>query len=162
MTAAQLVQNYPLSSINTLNAIGKPSTSANTLGYQLHNIGKGTNIFTLPYTTTPIIKQPLASQTVNLNPFTTPVYQGVCYLNPPMDNWVDNTQEPDLLIVDPNLQIYQESNTLNTLSVTNWQTIPGTQVTSVGPRTVKNRVATQTTTITSTQSQTTTQGYWSN
>jgi hypothetical protein len=161
MSAAQTVQNYPLHPLGSYNALGNFSTSANTLGYQLHNIGKGTNILTLPYTTTPIITQQLASQTVNVNPFATPTYQGICLLNPPMDNWVDNTKEPDLLLVDPNLQIYQQSDTLNTLNVTNWQTIPGTQK-STTTSTRANRVQTNTTVTTATQQQSTTLGYWSN
>ena len=174
MTASQTVQNYPLHAAGSYMALGNFATSANTLGYQLHNVGKGTNIFTLPYTTTPIITQQLASQTVNINPFATPTYQGVCYLNPPMDNWVDNTKEPDLLFVDPNLQIYQQSDTLNTLNVTNWQTIPGTQKTlssssinveghNVNPSPYGYQGYTKTTTVQElTQQQTITQGYWSN
>jgi hypothetical protein len=174
MSAAQTVQNYPLHASGSYAALGNFATSANTLGYQLHNIGKGTNIFTLPYTTTPVITQQLASQTVNINPFASPVFQGTCQLNPPMDNWVDNTKEPDLLIVDPNLQVYQQSATLNTLNVTNWQTIPGTASSvvtnkvnveghNINPSPFGYLGYTATTTTTSqTQQQTTTQGYWSN
>lgn len=174
MTAAQSVTNYPLQSSVIYETLGNPSAQPAQLGYQISTVGKGSNYFTLPFTTTPIITQQLASNTVNLNPFTTPVYQGVCYLNPPMDNWVDNTQAPDLLLVDPNLQIYQQSNTLNVLNVTNWQTIPGTQYTpppnttyTIGhginpsPYGYVGYSTTTSQTFASQQSQTTL-GYWSN
>jgi hypothetical protein len=174
MTASQVVTNYPLQSSVIYETLGNPSTEPAQLGYQITNVGKNSNYFTLPYTTTPIITQQLASNTVNLNPFTTPVYQGVCYLNPPMDNWVDNTQSPDLLLVDPNLQVYQQSNTLNTLNVTNWQTIPGTQYTPPPNTTYTighginpspyGYVGYSTTTAQTfaSQSSQTTLGYWSN
>ena len=175
MSATQTVTNYPLQSAYVVESLGNIDINTEaSLGFHINNIGKTTNYFSLPYTTTPIITQQLASNTVNLNPFTTPVYQGTCYLNPPMDNWVDNTKAPDLLLVDPNLQIYQQSNTLNVLNVTNWQTIPGTQYTTnagttytighninpspygyVGYSTTTNN------TFASQQSQTTL-GYWSN
>ena len=174
MSATQKINNYSLQSLNSLNTLGNASANASTQGYNVNQVNKTTNVFSLPYSNTAIITQQLASQTVNLNPFTTPVYQGVCYLNPPMDNWVDNTQEPDLLIVDPNLQVYQQSNTLNTLSVTNWQTVPGTQFTVVGAKTntVGHNInpspygyrgyTSQTTQTLATQTQTVTSGYWSN
>jgi hypothetical protein len=160
---------YAVQSLGNIDA-----TTEASLGFYINNIGKTTNYFTLPYTTTPIITQQLASNTVNLNPFTTPIYQGTCYLNPPMDNWVDNTKAPDLLLVDPNLQIYQQSNTLNVLNVTNWQTIPGTQYTiNAGTTyTIGHNInpspfgyvgySTSTTQQFASQTQQTTLGYWSN
>ena len=134
MSASQLITNYPLQSSYVLGSV-LGSTLQQPSSFKVSNIGKTTNYFSLPYTTANVVVQQYASNTVNLNPFTTPVYSGVMDLNPPMDNWVDNTQEPDLLLVDPNLQVYQQSNTLNTLNVTNWQAIPGTQYTTTGPTT---------------------------
>lgn len=131
LTASQTVDNFPLqssylnASVNRLN-----SSSASTLGFKVNTIGQ-TNIFTLPYTSANLASQPLASNTININPFASPIYQGVMSMNPPMDNWVDNTKQPDLLIVDPDLQLYQSSNTLNTLSVGDWKVVPGTTTTKV-------------------------------
>jgi hypothetical protein len=111
------------------------SLNPNNLNFTVKKIGP-TNYFMLPYTTANLASQVLASNTVNLNPFAVPLYEGVVDLNPPMDNWVDNTKQPDLLIVDPNLQLYQSSNTLNTLAVGDWKTIPGTTVTQSSQATI--------------------------
>jgi hypothetical protein len=126
LTAAHKVDNFPLQNQYLVASSNRLNTqSANTLGFKVNVVGQ-TNLFTLPYTTANLVSQPLASNTVNINPFGTPIAEGVMGLNPPMDNWVDNTRQPDLLIVDPNLQIYQSSNTLNSLSVGDWKVIPGT------------------------------------
>ena len=128
MSASQTVTNYPLQSSVLLNGYGNVSNTAlSALGFGVNTVNQHTNIFSLPYTKSPVITQRLASNTVNLNPFTTPIYEGSMTINPPMDNWVDNTKAPDLLLVDPNLQIYQQSNTINVLNVGNWQVIPGTE-----------------------------------
>ncbi len=53
-----------------------------------------------------------------------------------MDNWIDNTKQPDLLFIDPNLKMYKPSSDLNllegdpTLAVADWKTIPGTESTT--------------------------------
>jgi hypothetical protein len=174
MTASQTITNYPLQSSYVLNSIVGSVSNAQPKSFSINNIGKTTNYFSLPYTTANVIVQQYASNTVNLNPFTSPIYSGVMNLNPPMDNWVDNTVEPDLLLVDPNLQVYQQSNTLNTLNVTNWQSIPGTQYTTTGPTTYTighginaspygylGYSTTQVNTYASSTQQTTL-GYWSN
>ena len=130
LTASQQVDNFPLHSSYLNDSMGRLSLdSANTLGFKVNTIGK-TNIFTLPYSSTILAKQTLASNTINVNPYATPIFEGVMDLNPPMDNWVDNTKQPDLLIVDPNITLYQSSTTLNTLSVGDWKTIPGSESTS--------------------------------
>ena len=174
MSASQTVTNYPLQSSVLLNSLGNTSnTTLSGLGFSVNTINQHTNIFSLPYASLAIIKQQLASNTVNLNPFTTPIFEGSMSINPPMDNWVDNTKSPDLLLVDPNLQVYQQSNTLNTLSVGNWQTIPGSQwstSSSVGYINHQDQnwgfgigVGMQTTTTQTyaSSSQTTVSGYWS-
>jgi hypothetical protein len=130
LTASQIVDNFPLQSSYMLDSINKlDSIVATSLGFTVNTVGK-TNIFTLPYTSANLASQTLASNTVNINQFATPLYEGVMSLSPPMDNWVDNTKQPDLLIIDPDLQIYQAGNTLNTLSVGDWKTIPGTSTTT--------------------------------
>lgn len=126
MSASQIVDNFPLESTYLVSSVGKLGANvASTLGFTVHSIGE-TNIFTLPYATANLASQTLASNTVNINPFATPLYEGVVSLNPPMDNWVDNTKQPDLLLVDPDLQIYQSSESVNLLSVGDWKVIPGT------------------------------------
>jgi len=123
---AQVVSNYSLQANTALNSIGQ--LSANTLlglGYTLHNIGTGSNYITLPYTNSPVVTQQLASRTLNLNPFSVQVFQGVCSLYPPMDNWVDHTVAPDLLLA--NIDNLVQSSTINATNVTNYQAIPGTQ-----------------------------------
>ena len=130
MSAAHDVSNFPLHSQYLVNSYRQLSpTTANTLGFSVKTIGQ-TTIFTLPYTTANLASQPLASNTVNLNPFAVRINQGTMALNPPMDNWVDDTVSPDLLIVDPSLQIYQAGNTVNILQTGDWKTVPGTTSTS--------------------------------
>jgi len=129
LTAAHDVSNFPLQSLQIRNSFGQLSpTTANTLGFSVKTIGE-TTIFTLPYTTANLASQPLASNTVNINPFAVRVNQGTMMLNPPMDNWVDDTALPDLLIVDPTLQIFQASNNVNVLQVGDWKPVPGTSAT---------------------------------
>ena len=167
LTAAQLIENYPLQSsylLKTANSLD--DASAKNAGFKVHTIG-ATNYFTLPYTSANLASQVLASNVININPFSVAVYSGTMTMNPPMDNWVDNAKQPDLLIVDPDLQIYQSSNTLNTLSVGDWKTIPGTTTTktSSSSSVVSTSTAVTTTTSSTTQtyaslSQLTTLGYY--
>jgi len=176
LTASQQVDNFPLHSVYLHDAMGNIDTSSlDTLGFKVNTIGK-THIFTLPYTTIDLATQTLASNTININPYATPIFEGVMSLNPPMDNWVDNTKQPDLLIVDPNLTLFQSSDTLNTLSVGDWKTVPGSQSSSSTQSSISrlnhgsfngpfgNKVGyTQTTTQTynsSVQSKTTLSGYY--
>jgi hypothetical protein len=167
LSAAHDVDNFPLQSSYLISANNRlNNASANTLGFKVNSIGQ-TNIFTLPYTIANLASQTLASNTVNINPFAVAIFQGVMSLNPPMDNWVDNTKLPDLLIVDPNLQIYQSSNTLNILQSGDWKPIPGTTVTSTQSNvntTQHGRTVTQTTSTTTqtygSLAQTTTLGYY--
>lgn len=126
MTAAQNVQNFPLQSLSLVYNMGQlDSTSANNLGYKISQSGSS-NFFTLPYTTANVISQRVASRTVNLNPFAVFLNSGVLTLTPPMDNWVDTQKSPDLLIVDPNLQVYRASDQVNVLQVGDWKTTVAT------------------------------------
>jgi len=122
MTAAQEVQNFPLQSLSLVYNMGQlDSTSANNLGYKI-STSSSSNFFTLPYTTANVVTQRIASRTTNLNPFLVALNQGVVTLSPPMDNWVDTQRAPDLLIVDPNLQVYRASDQVNVLQVGDWKT----------------------------------------
>lgn len=133
MTAAQTVKNFPLQSLSLVYNMGQiDSTSLKNLGY---NISKSatSNFFTLPYTTANVVTQRIASRVVNLNPFSVSLNSGVVNLSPPMDNWVDTDRAPDLLLVDPNLQVFQASNNVNVLSVGDWKTTVSTTTTVSSP-----------------------------
>jgi hypothetical protein len=122
-----LIDNFQLQNPTVLNSLG---TLKATNTYAVASVsGTNTNIFTLPYTTSNAVIQQLASSTVSLNPFGVTVYEGVAKLNPPMDNWVDNSQAPDIIVADPSLQIYQQTNGVNILNAGDFQTIPGTSQT---------------------------------
>ena len=122
MTAAQEVQNFPLQSLSLVYNMGQlDATSANNLGYKI-STSSSSNFFTLPYATANVVTQRIASRTTNLNPFLVALNQGVVTLSPPMDNWVDTQRAPDLLIVDPNLQVYRASDEVNVLQVGDWKT----------------------------------------
>jgi len=62
------------------------------------NITVHDNIVTKSYTTTPLISQLLASETINVNPYNVFVWEGTIKLSPSIDNWVDTTRLPDLLV----------------------------------------------------------------
>jgi hypothetical protein len=126
-SAAQVVESYTLQANTAINSLTQ--LSANTmaqLGYTVHNVGRGSRYYTLPYSNTAIVTQQLASRTININPFAIPTYQGILSLYPPMDNWIDNTIAPDLLVADADTLV-KSTNGLNSTNVNNWQTIPGTQ-----------------------------------
>ena len=131
MTAAQNIKNFPLQSISLMYNMGQlDSISANNLGYKISTSGKS-NFFTLPYTTANVVTQQIGSRTVNLNPFAVTLNSGIMDLTPPMDNWVDTEKAPDLLIVDPNLQVYRASENVNVLSVGDWKTTVATTTDNV-------------------------------
>jgi hypothetical protein len=133
MTASQNVSNFPLQSLSLVYNMGQiDSTSANNLNYKISKSG-ASNFYTLPYTTSNVITQPIASRTVNLNPFAVSLKEGIVTLSPPMDNWVDIQKSPDLLIVDPNLQVYRASDNVNVLQVGDWKTtVATTTVATIG------------------------------
>jgi len=90
-----LQANTSVQSLNQLNA-----NTANTLGFTTHNLSKVSRYYSLPYSSKSIVTQPLASRSENLNPFAIQVYQGVGSLYPPMDNWIDGSIAPDLLLAN--------------------------------------------------------------
>jgi len=129
MTASQVVQNFPLKALATAYNMNNLDSSIN-LGYQINTDGD-TNYFTLPYSTANVISQKFASRTVNVNPFSFGVRDGYISLSPNVDNWVDTNYSPALLVVDPNLQVFQASQNINQMTNGDWKTIPGTQYTTV-------------------------------
>jgi hypothetical protein len=126
MTASQQVSNFPLQSSSLVYNMGQlDSTTASTLGYKISK-SVFSNFFTLPYTTSNVVTQQIGSRTVNLNPFAVALNSGVLTLSPPMDNWVDTNKAPDLLLVDPNLQVFRASDQVNVLQVGDWKTTVAT------------------------------------
>lgn len=127
MTAAQNVMNFPLKSIALVSNNGALANSVSaSLGYTVKSDGK-VNYFTRPYTTANVASQKFASRTVNANPFSFTNKEGQLYITPNVDNWVDTNYAPSLLITDPNMQVFQSTDsTKNLMSVGDWKTIPGT------------------------------------
>ena len=131
LTPALLVKNYPLINEDLLYNENLSAVALNSLNYTPAINGKS-SFYMLNYSEESAITQPLASRTTNLNPFAVGNPIGTISLTPPMDNWVDNTTEPDLLFVDNNLKTYRATDTVNvlegnpTLAIGDWQTIPGT------------------------------------
>ena len=131
MTASQNVKNYPLKSVATVNNMGAiASNTASTLGYSISSDGL-VNYFSLPFTSANTISQRFASRTVNINPFSFNQSQGQVGLSPNVDNWVDTEYAPALLIIDPNMQVFSSTpDSINTMSVGDWKSIPGTKTSS--------------------------------
>ena len=127
LTATQSVNNFPFKSLAQVNNMGLLSqASENALGYAVNPTGYVT-YFSLPFTTANVVSQKIASRTVNVNPFSYAIQQGLMTLSPNVDNWVDTKYAPSLLITDPNLQIFQaNSAALNVLSAGDWQAISST------------------------------------
>jgi hypothetical protein len=128
LTAPDWQYNAALFPKDAFTAYGNLSTAAQTaLNYRYHSTtGGASSIITLPYTTANLAVQKLASNTVSLNPFAVAISEGVLNMNPPMDMWVSTVKDPDILITDPNMSIYQAGTTLNQLSATDWQAVTGT------------------------------------
>jgi hypothetical protein len=53
---------------------------------------------TVSGSSTTFVSQPLASKTMNINPFNVVNYIGKITLNPPSDTWVDTSRQPDVLV----------------------------------------------------------------
>lgn len=132
MTAALDVKNFQLQNLSLLDGknYGLLADSAQSgLGYKVSKAGR-TNIITLPYTQQEVVTQKLASRDVDVNAFSLRNTQGTTDLTPALDNWVDTTTEPSLLFVDTTLKAYKASDEQNLLYVGDWQSIPGTKVTT--------------------------------
>ena len=157
LTPALLVKNYVLQNQHLMFNPNLDASTITGLNYVPIKNGKS-GFYTLNYTEESLVYQPLASRTTNINPGSVGSPVGVINLTPPMDNWVDNTAQPDTLFVDPNLKAYKATNELSllegnpTLSVADWKSIPGTKV-SVDDGTY--------TTTTEQRSNQYTYGYWS-
>ena len=137
LTATQNIKNFPLKALALVYNMGAPSAATSSaLGY---NIGQSNyvNYFTLPISSTAnVATQRFASRTVNVNPFSYSTQSGILDLSPNVDNWVDTSFSPSLLITDPNLQVFRENaGTINVLNAGDWQTVSGTTTQDVSVQT---------------------------
>ena len=134
MGPSLLINNYPLQNQQLLafNFKSLTAAAANTLTFKVTNTNSNP-IFTLPYTEEAVAVQPLASRSISANPFSVVNSTGALSISPAMDNWIDQTREPEILFIDPNIRLYNPSSTQNlleglpTLAVADWQTVPGTE-----------------------------------
>jgi hypothetical protein len=133
LSATETVFNLPLQSKDILASLGNLSDARQTaLNFKYHsNSGGASSLITLPYSSANMVVQKIASNTTSLNPFAVSSDEGILDINPPMDMWVSTSKDPDILITDPNMTIYQAGTTLNQLSATDWQTISGTSYTEL-------------------------------
>ena len=119
------VQSYKLHNPVVLKSLG---TLKATNTYNISPIeGTESNIFTLPYTTSNVVVQQLASSVLSVNPFSVTVSEGVLSLNPPTDGWCNSIETPAILTNDPNLQHDQITWGKNLVNAGDWQSIPGTK-----------------------------------
>jgi len=123
LTPITSVTNFQLQNLEVLASRG---TLANTSTFKICSLsGTNSNIFTLPYTTSNVITQQLASSSISVNPFSVIIYEGVQSLNPCVDNWFTTQSIPAITTNDPNLQHNQINNGINLLTAADWASIPG-------------------------------------
>ena len=131
LSPVTFVDNFQLQNPLVLASYGTLQNTP-TNGYAISSIsGTQTNIFTLPYTTANLVSQPLASNTISVNPFSVIVQEGVARITPPMDNWVTWQESPALLTNDPNSQFSQVPATgLNVIHAGDYQSLIGVRNTT--------------------------------
>ena len=61
-------------------------------------VRKTGDCITLPYDNASFVSQPVASRSVNLNPFAVLAWVGTVDLTPPNDNWIDTTTNPEVVV----------------------------------------------------------------
>ena len=71
--------------------------SANSSGFK--QTGK---VGTLSYTSNPVVRQPMQSNTVQINEHDFPMFDGIGKLYPQMDSWFDTSVKPDVLVNSEN------------------------------------------------------------
>jgi hypothetical protein len=96
MCAIDMTNNIlrPFYSMENVTFFEKNTTNAQraTSGYQVTG-----DVVTLPYSSVPLITQPYASRTENVNPFAVFAFVGQTDLNPSSDEWFDTYQLPDIV-----------------------------------------------------------------
>jgi hypothetical protein len=102
--------NYlrPFYTMQNVNLLEKYSNDAARTGANYQLTG---DIITLPYTTTPLVKQVYASRLENINPFAIFTFLGDVQLSPPTDDWFETARLPDIV-----QQVEGNYNTIATLA----------------------------------------------
>ena len=128
-----VVKNFPLRNLLLTQTNNAPADSTvSALSYKMYNLGNS-NLYSLPYTESSIVSQTIASKALSVNSSTISYAEGSVEIYPTMDNWIDSTADPAFMFIDPTLTQYKAVDRVNTLdgdptlSVSNWQQIPGTQ-----------------------------------
>lgn len=88
--------NYlrPFYTMQNVNLLEKYSNESARVGANYQLTG---DIITLPYTTTPLVKQIYASRLENINPFAIFTFLGDVQINPPTDDWFETARLPDII-----------------------------------------------------------------
>ena len=60
------------------------------------------DLLSLSYTEVPVIQNPYASRSIDVNPYKIGAFKGEIILNPEGDNWKDTDRRPDLMVNDDN------------------------------------------------------------
>ena len=63
-----------------------------------NGVTKNGDLVTLPYTSTPLVSQTVASKSINVNPFAVLAWVGSIDLTPPSDNWIDTSTNPEVVV----------------------------------------------------------------
>ena len=90
-------------SIDTVRQELRPSFNVSTRTLNFDSANSTNYLQTGPFVTvsasnTAFVSQPLASKTMNINPFNVVNYLGKIILNPPSDVWVDTSRRPEVLV----------------------------------------------------------------
>ncbi len=72
--------------------------SINVRGLGDNQQSASSQLMSLPYTTVELTKQPLASKSININPFNVFTWRGALTLLPSSDTWLDTITKPDLAV----------------------------------------------------------------
>lgn len=73
------------------------NTSSNIQGFGNNHQQSASGLISLTYTTKELTKQPLASKSVNINPFNVFSWRGAVTLLPSSDTWIDTITKPNLV-----------------------------------------------------------------
>ena len=81
----------------------RPSFNSNITDLQFDEtastgVTKFGDLVTLPYSSRPLVNQPVASQAINVNPFAVLAWVGSIDLTPPSDNWIDTSTQPEVIV----------------------------------------------------------------
>jgi hypothetical protein len=127
LSPLQYVENFQLQNAFVNASYGSNTTP--TSSFTINGINNSlSNIYTLPYTIANVAVQQLASNTISVNPFGVINYQGVCLLNPPLDNWINTFEVPNIVINDPKFNFAQQSGGTNLTNSGDYASLVGTNL----------------------------------